>query len=218
MKRILIVDDHPVVREGMARLLEDEPGIEICGSSGTVRDALDLVAKLKPDLVLADMTLPDRSGLELIKDLKVLDPGIPVLVISMHDEKLYAERVLRAGGRGYVMKETASDHLMEAIQRVLRGEIYLSTDASQQLAEAFAGPRKGRSESRIARLTDREFEVFQLIGLGKSTRVLAERLHISPRTVDAHRAHIKEKLGLKDGNGLVRFAVRWVESGDGEHA
>jgi DNA-binding NarL/FixJ family response regulator len=215
MKRILVVDDHPVVREGMARLLESQLEIEICGSAGTARDALIMVAKEKPDLVLADMTLPDRSGLELIKDIKTAHPEIPVLVISMHDENLYAERVLRAGGRGYVMKETASEHLLEAVQRVLGGEIYLSEQASQRLAEAYAGNRRNRSESPIQRLTDREFEVFQLIGNGKSTRAVGEQLHISPRTVDAHRAHIKKKLGLENGNALVRLAVRWVESGDG---
>ncbi len=214
MKRILIVDDHPIVREGMARLLESEPDIEICGGVGTVREALEMVAKEEPDLVLSDMTLTDRSGLELIKDLKALHPDVPVLVISMHDEKLYAERVLRAGGRGYVMKETASDHLLVAIQRVLQGEIYLSGQASQRLAESFSGHKKTSSETPIKRLTDREFEVFQLIGLGKGTSEVGEQLCISPRTVDAHRAHIKEKLGLKNGNELLRFAVRWVESGE----
>ena len=199
----------------IAPRIEDEPGIRICGSVGTASEALDLVAKLKPDLVLADMTLPDRSGLELIKDLKVMHPEVPVLAISMHDENLYAERVLRAGGRGYVMKETASGHLLEAIGRVLGGDIYLSPQAMQRLAEAFAGRREDRVQSPIQQLTDREFEVFQLIGMGKSTRNVGAQLNISPRTVDAHRAHIKEKLALKDGNELVRFAVRWVESGDG---
>lgn len=215
MKRILIVDDHPIVREGMARLLESESDIEICGSVGTVREALELVANEEPDLVLSDMTLTDRNGLELIKDLKALHPDVPVLVISMHDEKLYAERVLRAGGRGYVMKETASDHLLIAIQRVLQGEIYLSGEASQRLVESFSGQKKSSSsETPVKRLTDREFEVFQLIGLGKATREVGEQLCISPRTVDAHRANIKEKLGLKNGNELLRFAVRWVESGE----
>lgn len=214
MKRILIVDDHPIVREGMARLLDSESDIEICGSVGTAREALDMVVQDQPDLVLSDMTLPDRSGLELIKDLKALHPEIPVLVISMHDEKLYAERVLRAGGRGYIMKESASDHLLEAIRCVLRGEIYLSGQASQRLVATISGHKENQSKTAVQRLTDREFEVFQLIGLGKGTKEIGKQLCISPRTVDAHRAHIKEKLGIENGNGLLRFAVRWVESGE----
>lgn len=216
VSRILIVDDHPVVREGMARLLELEKDMEICGSVGTAREVLNLVDKVHPDIVVADMTLPDRSGLELIKDLKALHPRLPVLVISMHDESLYAERVLRAGGRGYVMKNTASDHLLRAIRQVLQGGYYLSSQASQRLAEAFSSHRSKQSNSPIRQLTDREFEVLQLIGLGKSAREVAEQLHISSRTVDAHRAHMKRKLGMKDGNELVRFAVRWVESSNGD--
>lgn len=213
MKQIVIVDDHPVVREGMERLLESEPDLKVCGSVGSVSEVLTLLQQVKPDLVLADMTLPGRSGLELIKDLKALHPDIPVLVISMHDEKLYAERVLRAGGRGYVMKEVASEELINAVRCVLQGEIYMSSAAAQRLAQVFAGHRESKETLPIQRLTDREFEVFQLIGLGQATREIAEKLFISPRTVDAHRAHIKEKLGLKDGNELLRFAVRWVESG-----
>ena len=216
MKRILIVDDHPIVREGMMQLLRSESDIEICGSVGTAREALELVPKAKPDLVLSDMTMTDRSGLELIKDLKVLHPEIPVLVISMHDEKLYAERVLRAGGRGYVMKEVASDHLLKAIRCVLSGDIYLSKKESQRLIGTISNHKKNQSEIPIQRLTDREFEVLQLLGLGKGTREVAEQLCISPRTVDAHRAHIKEKLEIKNGNELLRFAVRWVESGEFE--
>ena len=211
-KRILLVDDHPIMRHGLAQLVRAESDLDVCGEAGSAAEGLKAVEKLKPDLVVADLTLPDKHGLEFIKDLQAMHPGTLVLVLSMHDESLYAERVLRAGARGYVMKETAADTLIHAARRVLDGGIYLSDRMAGQMLELMAGQRKQASVSPLERLTDRELEVLQLIGQGRATRHIAEQLHISARTVDAHRAHIKEKLQLEDGPALVRYAVRWIES------
>jgi DNA-binding NarL/FixJ family response regulator len=211
-KQILLIDDHPIMRHGLAQLVNAEPDLEVCGEAGTAAEGLRELEKHKPDLMILDLTLPDKHGLELIKDLQALRPATLVLVLSMHDESLYAERVLRAGARGYLMKETAADNLIKAVRRVLDGGIYLSEHMSGAMLEMVAGHRKSGAGSSIERLTDRELEVLQLIGQGKGTRHIAGRLHVSVRTIDAHRAHIKEKLQLPDGNALVSYAVRWVES------
>jgi DNA-binding NarL/FixJ family response regulator len=212
-KRILLVDDHPIMRHGLAQLINSEPDLQICGEAGSSAEGLRSVEKLQPDLVVADLTLPDKHGLEFIKDLHALFPGTLVLVLSMHDESLYAERALRAGARGYLMKETAADHVVKAVHRVLDGGIYLSEKMAGHLLESIAGQRKSSDASLLERLTDRELEVLQLIGQGKATRHIAEQLHVSTRTVDAHRAHMKEKLQLSDGAALVHYAMRWVENG-----
>lgn len=211
-QRILLVDDHPIMRHGLAQLIRAEADLEVCGEGGSAAEGLALVGKLAPDLVVADLTLPDKHGLEFIKDVQSMHPGTLMLVLSMHDESLYAERVLRAGARGYVMKETAADTLVHAARRVLGGGIYLSDKMSSLMLELMAGQRKPVAGSLLDRLTDRELEVLQLIGQGRATRHIAEQLHVSVRTVDAHRAHIKDKLQLPDGAALVRYAVRWVES------
>lgn len=211
-KRILIIDDHPIMRHGLAQLICAEPDLEVCADAGSAAEGLKAVEKTKPDLVVVDLTLPDKHGLEFIKDLHVLLPGTLVLVLSMHDESLYAERALRAGARGYVMKETAADTLVKAVHRVLDGGIYLSDRMAGVMLEMVAGQRKPSASSGLEKLTDRELEVLQLIGQGKATRHIATQLHVSVRTVDAHRAHIKEKLQVPDGPALVRYAVRWMES------
>jgi len=167
---------------------------------------------LKPDLVLADISLPDKNGLELIKDFQAIQPGLSVLVISMHDESLYAERVLRAGGRGYIMKQEGGKKLMLAIRQVLEGKIYVSEKMSANILEIFSGRRAGTEGSPLEKLSDREFEVFQLIGQGQGTKDIAEKLHLSVKTVDVHRANIKAKLKLNSMPELIRFAVRWSES------
>ena len=204
-----------MMREGLAQLIAHEPDIAVCGEAGTVREALDLVEKLKPDLLLVDISLPDKSGLELIKDLQVLHPRLPVLVISMHDESLHAERVLRAGGRGYIMKQEGGNKMMLAIRQVLSGQIYVSEKMSARILETFTGRAGEKNRSPIEKLTDREFEIFQLIGEGKGTRDIAGQLHLSVKTIEAHRANIKEKLRIKDAVELVRHAVRWVEAQGG---
>jgi DNA-binding NarL/FixJ family response regulator len=210
--RILIVDDHPMMREGLRTLISREHDLAICGEAETAGQALDAVANLKPDLVLADISLPGRNGVELIKDIRSLQPAVLMLVISMHDESLYAERVLRAGARGYIMKQESGPTMIQAIRQVLAGRIYLSGKMSARILENVAGKRA--KASPIERLSDREFEVFQLIGRGKSTVQIAEELHLSTKTVEAHRAQVKAKLDLRNMPELISFASRWVETQD----
>jgi DNA-binding NarL/FixJ family response regulator len=215
VKRVLLVDDHPMMREGLAQLINHEQDLEVCGESESAAQALEAADRLKPDLVLVDISLPDRSGLELIKDLHLRHPATLVLVISMHDENVYAERVLRAGGRGYIMKQEGGKRLMQAIRQVLGGQIYVSERMSARLLESFSGRRPEGSRSPVDRLTDREFEVLGLIGKGKGTREIASQLHLSARTVEVHRLNIKTKLELKTSAELIRFAVQWVETQNG---
>src|SRR5205814_8173648 len=209
--RILIVDDHPMMRQGLAQLVNNEPDLAVCCEAENAHQALAAIDKALPDLVLADITLPDKGGIELIKDIQALHPGLAVLVISMHDESLYAERVLRAGGRGYIMKQEGGKKLMEAIRQVLNGQIYVSEKMSAKLLEIFSGRRGDAGGSPVAKLTDREFEVFQLIGQGKGTKEIAAQLHLSAKTVEVHRLNIKQKLNLQTAAELIRHAVRWVE-------
>jgi DNA-binding NarL/FixJ family response regulator len=211
-KRIFIVDDHPMMRQGLGQLIGAESDLTICGEAENAERALDAINSSKPDLVLADISLPGKNGLELIKDFQALQPGLPVLVISMHDESLYAGRVLRAGGRGYIMKQEGGKKLMQAIRQVLEGKIYVSEKMSAEILETFSGRRAGTESSPVEKLTDREFEVFQFIGQGKGTRDIAQKLHLSVKTVEVHRANIKSKLKLQTVSELIRFAVRWSES------
>jgi len=211
-RRILIVDDHPFMRAGLAQLIDRQVDMQVCGEAGNPAEAIRELARCQPDLILTDITMPGRGGLEFIKDLMTTHPAMPVLVVSMHDEAIYAERVLRAGARGYIMKEAGGENLLAAIRRIMGGEIYLSPAMSARVLENLSTRRPRGSSSPIEKLTDREFEVFQLIGQGKSTRDIAEQLHLSSKTVDVHRGHIKEKLELKDTTALVRHAVRWVET------
>jgi DNA-binding NarL/FixJ family response regulator len=211
-KRILIVDDHPMMRQGLAQLIELEPDLVVCGEAEDAGQALNAIGTLKPDLVLADISLPGKNGLELIKDFQAIQPGLPVLVISMHDESLYAERVLRAGGRGYIMKQEGGKKLMQAMRQVLEGKIYVSEKISTGILETLSGRRPGAEGSPMEKLSDRELEVFQLIGAGKGTRDIAETLHLSVKTIDVHRANIKTKLKLNSASELIRYAVRWAET------
>jgi DNA-binding NarL/FixJ family response regulator len=208
----LIVDDHPFMRAGLAQLIDKQPGLMVCGEAGNPADAIAEIAKGPVDLVLTDITMPGRSGIEFIKDLQATHPKLPILVVSMHDEVIYAERVLRAGARGYIMKEAGGENLLAALRQVLSGEVYVSPKMSARILGGLSGRKPRGSSSPIEKLTDREFEVFQLIGQGKSTRDIAKQLHLSSKTVDVHRGHIKEKLDLKDTTALVRHAVRWVET------
>jgi DNA-binding NarL/FixJ family response regulator len=211
-QRILIVDDHPMMREGLAQLVDHEPDLCVSGQADSAAQALESVNHQAPDLVLLDISLPDRSGLELIKDLHALHPQLPILVVSMHDESIYAERVLRAGGRGYIMKQEGGKMLMQAIRQVLNGQVYVSEKMSAKILELFSGRRAEKAQSPVEHLSDREFEVFQLIGQGQGTRQIAQRLRLSVKTVEVHRANIRRKLELASGNGLVRYAIRWSEA------
>ena len=210
-KRILIVDDHPMMRQGLAQLINQEPDLCVAWEAGNAGQAMNVISANTPDIIIADISLPDKNGLELIKDIRVLC-GSPILVISMHDEKLYAERVLRAGGRGYIMKQEGGKLLMEAVRQVLNGQIYVSGRMSAKILEGLSGRRAEVSDSPMEQLSDREFEVFRLIGEGKGTRDIARKLHLSVKTVEAHRANIKEKLNLHSATELVRHAIRWVEA------
>jgi DNA-binding NarL/FixJ family response regulator len=211
-KGVLLVDDHPFMRAGLAQLIERQPEMRVCGEAGNPVEAFQAIAKTKPDLVLSDLTMPGRSGLEFIKDLLAAEPALAVLVVSMHDEMVYAERALRAGARGYIMKEAGGENLLAAMRQVLAGGVYVSPRMSAKILLNMSGARPRGSNSPIEKLTDREFEVFQLIGQGKSTRDIAQQLHLSSKTVDVHRSNIKEKLELKDTTALIRHAVRWVET------
>ena len=210
-KRIFIVDDHPVFREGLVGLVKREADLAVCGEADNAPQALSAIEASKPDLVLADIGLPGKSGLELVKDLRAVCPEMAVLVISMHDETLYAERVLRAGGRGYIMKQEGPEKILQAIRHVLDGQISVSGKISARILDALSGHRT-KTNSPIARLTDREFEILQLIGRGQDSHAIAEQLHLSVKTVDAHRGNIKEKLELESGTELICYAARWVET------
>jgi DNA-binding NarL/FixJ family response regulator len=211
-KNILLVDDHPMTRAGVAQLINKQPELRVSFEAGNPSEAFNALSKLKPDLMLTDMTMPGRSGIEFIKDVLAMHAGLPILVVSMHDEMIYAERALRAGARGYIMKEAGGEKLLAAIRRVLSGQVYVSEQLSANLLEGLTGKRPRGSNSPIETLSDREFEIFQLIGQGKTTRDIATQLHLSPKTVDVHRGHIKEKLELRDATSLVRHAVRWMET------
>ena len=209
-KRILIVDDHPITRYGLTQLINHEPDLLVCGEAESAAQALAAIKSARPDLVLADITMPGRSGLEFIKDLQAQHPGVAVLVMSMHDETIYAERVLRAGGRGYIMKNEGGERLLEAIRQVLQGQVYISKSMSAALLEVFTPHRSSVGEATPGALSDREFEVFQLIGQGLSTRQIGERLNLSVKTIGTHRQHIKQKLKVRTGPELIRQAVRWA--------
>lgn len=201
-----------MTRSGLAYLINHQPDMIACCEAQDAAEALKGVIQSKPDLVLTDFTLPDKNGLELIKDIRAVAPQLPILVISMHEESLYAERVLRAGARGYITKEEGGERLMRAIRHVLSGTIYVSDKMSARILEIFSGGTSVQERSPVEELSDREFEIFELLGDGLSTQQIAERLHLSMKTVDAHRAKIKEKLKLKTTNELISYAARWTAS------
>ena len=209
-KQILVVDDHPLTRHGICHLLDCESDLTICGEAESAQQAMAMMESLKPDLVVADITMPSKSGIEFIKDLKILHPDIPVLILSMHDENVYAARALRAGARGYVMKSENGQNLLAAIRQILLGQIYVSKELSLNLVHHFISRHNVCDEITLSELTDREFEVFQLIGQGLSTVEIGRRLCISAKTVETHRIHLKEKLKLRTAMDLTSQAVRWA--------
>lgn len=213
-KRVVLVDDHPMLRSGLALVVNQQEDLVVCGEAGNASEAMQTIAAEKPDLAVVDISLEGKSGLELIKDLQALHPDMPVLVMSMHDESLYAERALRAGARGYVMKKAGGETVLEAIRQVLNGKVYVSEKMSAQILEALSGSGSAKPHAPINMLTDREFEVFRLIGEGCTTAEVAERLHISTKTVDVYRQNLKEKFNLPSAMALIQHAVRWVESQD----
>jgi DNA-binding NarL/FixJ family response regulator len=210
--KVLLVDDHPIVRQGLAQLLEQENDLIVCGEADDARGALEAIDRLKPDIAIVDIMLKDINGIELIKKIKSRLGKLPVLVMSMHDESLYAERALRAGARGYIMKEEATDKMLIAIRRVMQGEIYLSERMISRILHRLADG-KSQADSPLDRLSDRELEVFRLIGEGLGTRQIAERLTVSVKTIESYRAHIKEKLELNTSTEVMHQAVQWVQKG-----
>ena len=206
------MDDHPLVREWLTNLIHQQPDLIVCGESEDAPHALQAVAALKPDVAIVDISLKQGSGIELIKNLKALDPNLAIIVLSMHDERLYAERALRAGARGYIMKRETAKKIIMAIRQMLEGKIYMSESLAAIFAEKFVDGRLLTSGSLVDQLSDRELEVFQLLGKGYETRQVAQMMMVSMKTVQAHCAHIKEKLKLTNAAELLREAVRWQEN------
>ena len=212
--QILIVDDHPIVRHGLGQLIDDTTGLSVCGSASNHAEALLALKQTSTDLVIVDLSLGDESGLDLVKTLHSLHPDLPVLVLSMHDEAYYADRVLRAGAMGYIMKQEAAEQMISAIHQVLSGNVYLSESMAASMLTRFVGRKVVRGGTPVDHLTDRELQVLGLIGKGLGTRQIAEKLHLSVKTVENHREHIKAKLKLRTSAELVRYAVRWELEGD----
>ena len=210
--RLLIVDDHPITRAGLVHLINRQPDMVVCGEAENAAEALAALDAGKPDLVLADITLPGKSGLELIKDIKAMHPRLPTLVLSMHDESLYALRALRAGAEGYVMKHEAMANVIQAIREVFNGRPYLSPAMAAQVITKFAHRQAEGEADAVERLSDRELEVLELIGKGNDVRQIAKVLHLSPKTVETHRSHIKDKLDLKNSREVARFALQWLNA------
>ena len=210
--KILVVDDHPMVREGIARLVDNEQDLMICGQADDAPEALKAISETKPDIAVVDVSLKSSSGIELMKSIKAQYPKLPVLVLSMHNEALYAERALRAGAMGYIMKQEASENLLIAIRRVLGGQIYISDKVSKRLIRQLARGRADIGTSSVDNLSDRELEVFHMIGLGCGTSQIAEKLYLSIKTIETYRTHIKKKLNLTDSRELLQYAIQWVSS------
>ena len=210
--KILLVDDHPIISQSLAKMLSHEKDLTVSGMSHDLGTTLDALEKDKPDLVLLDISLRGSNGIELLKNIKVRYPKMLVLMLSMHDENLYAVRALRAGASGYIMKQEATEKLLDAIRTVLKGEIWLSAAMERRMMQQLVGGRTPRTGTPIEDLSDRELEVFNLIGLGRTTRQIAEELHLSIKTIESHRAHIKTKLNLRNSNELVQHAIKWRDA------
>jgi len=211
-KKVLLVDDHPIVRKGLVELINRARDLEVCADVGNAHQAMKAIRLLKPDLAIVDLSLPGKGGVELIKDIRTEYPQLFILVMSMHDESLYASRALRAGANGYIMKEENEEMILKAVRQVLNGEGYVSDKMSTTILQIFSGRRFTKSSSPVERLTDREFDVFERIGRGQGSRQIARQLCLSSKTVDAHRGSIKRKLHLENSSELIRYAVRWLET------
>jgi DNA-binding NarL/FixJ family response regulator len=202
------VDDHPIVRQGLALFIEREPDLMVCGEAEDATSALQAIREAAPDFVILDISLNGPDGLELLKTLRVRYPNLPALILSMHDESVYAERALRAGANGYIMKQEAADKVITAIRHILGGDVYLSDRLTKQMLQQFVNGSISPRDP-LAKLSDRELEVFRLIGAGHGTRQIADELHVSTKTVESYQAHIKEKLALRNARELVQYAVEW---------
>ena len=213
-KRVLLVDDHPVLRNGLARLIDSKEEFAVCGEASTAVDAMSLIRELEPDLVIADIGLPGTSGIELTKTIRAEFQQLPVLILSMHEEALYATRALRAGAMGYIVKQDAINNIAVALRDALNGRRYLSPVIAAQLQQNGPEGETPSTDDPVSLLTDREFEIFELIGKGHEVREISDALGLSPKTVETHRTNIKEKLKLKNSRQVARLAVQWL----GQHA
>jgi len=209
-RRVFLVDDHPIVRERLAELISQESDLEVCGESEDARSALNQVEALRPDVAIVDITLKDTYGIELINQLKDLRPKLPILVLSMHDESLYGERAIRAGAKGYLNKQEATKKVVTAIRTVLAGQMFVSEKMTATILQRMSGGQRVEAGEPTDVLTDRELEVFQLLGQGVGVKQIAENLFVSVKTVEAHREHIKQKMGIKSSSELLRFAIEYL--------
>lgn len=209
-RRVLLVEDHPIVRQGLKRLIGSEPGLVVCGEAETLHEARQAIQAQAPDVVVADLSLKDGDGIDLVKDIRAHHPGLPVLVLSMHDESVYAARLLSAGANGYIMKHAASEQFIVALRRVLGGDIYVSDAVAPQLGRHRDNAEPAAGASPVSLLSNRELQILQMIGRGLSSREMAATLHLSIKTIEAHRHRIKGKLQLASGAQLVQFAANWV--------
>lgn len=208
-QRIMVVDDHPIVRQGLALLLNREPDLIVCGEAEEAMGALHVLSSARPDVLIVDISLTGPDGLDLLKTIRTTHPTLPVLILSMHDESIYAERALRAGANGYIMKQEATEKVLVAVRRILSGEIYVSDRIANKMLKHYITGAGTLRNSSIADLSDRELEVFRLIGEGHGTRQIAEELHLSIKTVESYQAHIKEKLSLRSARELMQHAIQW---------
>ncbi len=210
--RILVVDDHPLVRQGIAQFINQEKDMSVCGEASDGYEALSIIEEMDPDLVVVDIHMKGLNGMDLVKNMKVHHPKVPVLMLSMHDESLYAERALRAGARGYLMKEEDPEKVVQAIRIVLNGDVYVSEKATSKILKLLSDTKTSDQGTSVDRLSDRELEVFRMIGQGYRTRHIADQLNLSPKTVESYKARLKQKLLLKDAAELARYAAEWVKS------
>src|SRR5579863_6000482 len=208
-KTVFVVDDHPIVRQGLALLINQEADLTVCGEAEEMHSALSAIQALRPDILIVDISLNGPDGLELLKNIRLTSPRLPVLILSMHVESIYAERALRAGANGYIMKQEATEKVLVALRRILSGEIYVSDKIANNMLQHYVRGSNHTEHSEISELTDRELEVFRLIGEGHGTRQIAEALHLSVKTVESYQAHIKDKLSLRSVRELVQHAVQW---------
>jgi DNA-binding NarL/FixJ family response regulator len=211
-KRIVLVDDHPLFRKGLEELIHSDGSFAVCGEAGNAAEAMEVIRTLNPDLAIVDLSLPGANGIELIKNIRAEFSKLPILVLSMHDESLYALRALRAGAEGYVMKHEAMTNVIQAIREVFNGRPYLSPAMAAQVITKFAHRNAEGEADPVERLSDRELEILELIGKGREVRQIAKLLHLSPKTVETHRAHIKDKLDLKNSREVARFALQWLSA------
>ena len=214
--RILIVDDHPVVRDGLTTIIHHEDDMNVCGETDDAHLALKAIIELKPDIVLADISLKSSDGIELTKSIRAEHPKLPVIVLSVRDESIYAERALSAGAQAYLMKDAASENIVKAIRTVLSGEIYVSNAISKKLLHKIAKDKTGMAKTPIESLSDREFEIFRLIGEGYKASQIAAQLHLSIKTIETYRSRIKEKLDLPNAAELLQYSIKWAKSQDDE--